>query len=50
MQKKRLHLNRWLVAVGNEVHQTRGKTKTRRSIDLDDTTLDLLAGWRVVRR
>ncbi len=45
--KKRLHLNRGLVAVGYEVHQTRGKTKTaRRSIDLDDTTLTVLAGWR----
>jgi integrase len=45
--KKRLHLNRGLVAVGYEVHQTRGKTKTaRRSIDLDQTTLDVLEGWR----
>ena len=45
--KQRLHLNRGLVAVGYEVHQTRGKTKTaRRSIDLDDTTLTVLAGWR----
>ena len=45
--KKRLHLNRGLVAVGYEVHQTRGKTKTaRRAIALDDTTLAVLAGWR----
>lgn len=45
--KKRLHLNRGLVAVGYEVHQTRGKTKTaRRTIALDDTTLTTLAGWR----
>ena len=45
--KQRLHLNRGLVAVGYEVHQTRGKTKTaRRTIALDDTTLDVLAGWR----
>ena len=45
--KKRLHLNRGLVAVGYEVHQTRGKTKTaRRTITLDDTTLTILAGWR----
>ena len=45
--KKRLHLNRGLVAVGYEVHQTRGKTKTaRRTIALDDTTLTILAGWR----
>lgn len=46
-QRKRLHLNRGLVAVGYEVHQTRGKTKTaRRSIALDDTTLTILSGWR----
>jgi integrase len=47
VKKKRLHLNRCLVAVGYEVHQTRGKTKTaRRSIDFDQTTLDVLEGWR----
>lgn len=35
------------MAGGYEVHQTRGKTKTsRRSIDLDQTTLALLEGWR----
>lgn len=46
-RKKRLHLNRGLVAVGYEVHQTRGKTKNaRRAIALDDTTLTILAGWR----
>ena len=46
-KKKRLHLNRGLVAVGYEVHQTRGKTKNaRRAIALDDTTLTILAGWR----
>jgi len=45
--KKRLHLNRGLVAVGYEVHQTRGKTKTaRRAIELDDTTVAVLEGWR----
>ncbi len=45
--KQRLHLNRGLVAVGYEVHQTRGKTKNaRRAIALDDTTLAVLAGWR----
>ncbi len=44
---KRLHLNRGLVAVGYEIHQTRGKTKTaRRTIELDDTTLTVLEGWR----
>jgi integrase len=45
--KQRLALNRGLVAVGYEVHQTRGKTKSaRRNIDLDDTTLTLLSDWR----
>ncbi len=44
---KRLHLNRGLVAIGYEVHETPGKTKTsRRPISLDDTTLAVLAGWR----
>jgi integrase len=46
-KKKRLHLNRGLVVVGYEVHQTRGKTKNaRRTIALDDTTLTILTGWR----
>lgn len=46
-REKRINLNRGLVAVGYEVHQTRGKTKTaRRSIDLDATTLAVLQGWR----
>ncbi|MCB1256758.1 MAG: site-specific integrase [Microthrixaceae bacterium] len=46
-KKKRVNLNRGLVAVGYELHQTRGKTKTaRRSIDLEPTTLAVLAGWR----
>jgi integrase len=45
--KKRIALNRGLVAVGYDLHQTRGKTKTaRRCIDLDDTTLTVLGGWR----
>lgn len=33
LKKKRIHLNRGLVAVGYEVHQTRGKTKTARLSD-----------------
>jgi integrase len=45
--KQRLHINRGLVAVDYEAHQTRGKTKTaRRAIDLDQTTLEVLASWR----
>ena len=48
--KQRLHLNRGLVAVGYEVHETRCKTKTaRRAISLDDTTLTILAGWRALQ-
>ena len=48
--KRRLSLNRGLVAIGYELHQTRGKTKTaRRSIDLDDTTLAVLAGWHALQ-
>ena len=47
VKKRRLALNRGLVAVGYEVHQTRGKTKTaRRNIELDQTTLAVLDGWR----
>jgi integrase len=47
VKKKRIHLNRGLVAVGYEVHQTRGKTKTaRRTIELDATTIAVLEGWR----
>jgi integrase len=46
-KKRRLSLNRGLVAVGYELHQTRGKTRNaRRSIDLDDTTIAVLEGWR----
>ena len=46
-RKRRLALNRGLIAVGYELHHTRGKTKTsRRSIDLDDTTISVLEGWR----
>jgi integrase len=45
--KRRLGLNRGLIAIGYELHETRGKTRSsRRSIDLDTTTLDVLAGWR----
>ena len=44
--KRRIHLNRGIIAVGYEVHQTRGKTKTaRRPIELDVTTMTALEGW-----
>ena len=43
----RLSINRGLVAIGYELHETRGKTKTsRRCIDLDPTTLTVLQAWR----
>lgn len=48
--KKRLSINRGLVAVGYELHESRGKTdNSRRCIDLDDTTLGVLAGWRAMQ-
>ena len=48
--KKRLSINRGLVAVGYELHESRGKTdNSRRCIDLDDTTLAVLAGWRAMQ-
>jgi integrase len=48
--KGRLSLNRGLVAIGYELHQTRGKTESaRRSIDLDTTTLAVLAGWKALQ-
>ena len=49
-KKKTISLNRGLVAVGYELHQTRGKTRNaRRRIDLDDTSLTVLAGWKALR-
>lgn len=46
----RLSINRGLVSVGYELHETRGKTRTsRRCIDLDPTTLDVLDGWRAMQ-
>ena len=48
--KKRLSINRGLVAVGYELHESRGKTNnSRRCIDLDQTTLAVLAGWRTLQ-
>ncbi|HMR96234.1 MAG TPA: site-specific integrase [Microthrixaceae bacterium] len=46
----RLSVNRGLVAVGYELHESRGKTSNaRRCIDLDQTTLGVLAGWRALQ-
>lgn len=42
-----LSVNRGVVAVGYELHETRGKTRnSRRPIDLDPTTVAVLAAWR----
>ena len=46
-RKQRIALNRGLIAVGYELHQTRGKTRAaRRNIGLDNTTVAVLAGWQ----
>jgi integrase len=48
--KARLSINRGLVAVGYELHESRGKTdNSRRCIDIDQTTLTVLAGWRAMQ-
>jgi integrase len=45
--KATLSINRGLVAIGYDVHETRGKTRNaRRRIDLDPTTVALLTAWR----
>jgi len=49
-KRHRLSLNRGLVAVGYELHQTRGKTRNaRRPIDLDATTMSILDAWRALQ-
>lgn len=49
--RQRLSLNRGLVAVCYEVHETRGKTRNaRRTIDLDTTTLTILDAWQTMQR
>lgn len=46
-----LSINRGLVAVDYELHETRGKTaNARRRIDLDPTTVDVLTAWRTWQR
>ena len=50
LKHARLSINRGLVAVGYELHETRGKiANSRRCIDLDPTTLTVLAGWRALQ-
>lgn len=42
-----MSVNRGLVAVAYEVHESRGKTRnSRRRIDLDPTTVTVLIAWR----
>jgi integrase len=48
--KARLAVNRGLIAIGYELHQTRGKTdNARRNIDLDPTTIAVLLGWQALQ-
>jgi len=45
--KATLSVNRGLVSIGYELHETRGKTaNARRRIDLDATTIAVLDAWR----
>jgi integrase len=46
-RKATISVNRGLVAVADEIHETRGKTpRSRRRIDLDPATVKLMAAWR----
>jgi integrase len=43
-------VNRSVVSVGYDIHESRGKTRTsRRSIDLDSTTVQVLRDWKTHR-
>lgn len=47
LDKHTVSINRGLVAIGYELHVSRGKTaNSRRSIDLDQATVNVLAAWR----
>ena len=47
LKKARVSVNRGLVAVAHELREPRGKTpNSRRSIDLDSTTVRVLQAWR----
>lgn len=42
-----LSINRGLVSIGYELHESRGKTSnSRRAIDLDPTTVAVLSAWK----
>jgi integrase len=46
-KKARVSVNRGLVAVAYELHESRGKTSnSRRAIDLDPTTIQVMTAWR----
>ncbi len=46
-KKATISINRGLVAIAYELHETRGKTRrARRRIDLDPSTVAVLRGWR----
>ena len=46
-----LSINRGLVSVGYELHESRGKTSnSRRAIDLDTTTIEVLTAWKAWQR
>jgi integrase len=50
LQKATISINRGLVAIGYELHESRGKTdNSRRPIDLDPTTVAVLRGWRTLQ-
>jgi integrase len=48
--KATVGINRGLVAIGYELHESRGKTdNSRRSIDLDPTTITVMRAWRALQ-
>ena len=47
LESATLSVNRGLVSIGYELHESRGKTRnSRRAIDLDPTTVAVLAAWK----
>ena len=47
MAKATISVNRGLVSVGYELHESRGKTSnSRRAVDLDPTTVAVLSAWK----
>jgi integrase len=47
LKRSCVSVNRGLVAVAYELHESRGKTpNSRRAIDLDETTVKVLTAWR----